>query len=255
MSSRRFKITVGAAILVASILVILSQKFMGELAPLLGVINLLGTLVHEGGHSIATLLTDGSLSGVVVMPDGSGYALLAGGNQSLVLPAGYLSSTLIMALVFLVNNRTRWGDVLPLLMGVVYIGITIVFGDDLAGGAVTKFVGLIGGGLLVVVGLHFDIPIPWTGKKVVFHDFAWMTINNTIAIYYGLAGILSLSYISYHAEHGNTDDVSRYTDMFFRSTDPKFMAAIWMLVSIAVWLIVIYIVVRHLFRREQRPIQ
>lgn len=252
-ANSKSRVTVSAFI-AAVVIVALILALRTELDPVLRVVNLLGTLIHEGGHSVAAILTGGQLSGMVVRPDGSGYAMLSGGNMSLALPAGYLSSTLLMALVFLINNKSRWGEVVPLIMGVVYVAITIIYGDNLAGGAVTTVVGLIGGGFLIIVGLHFDIPIPGSSKKIVFHDFLWMSIVNVLSMYYALGGILSLDYIRWHAEVGNIDDVSQYALRFFPTVHPTTMATIWMGISILIWLMVLYTVVgKPIFRKK--PLQ
>jgi hypothetical protein len=250
----KFKVLALLAAVPALLVVYLSQHYMYEVDPILRTVNLLGTLIHEGGHSLVTLLTGGHLAEMVIKPDGSGYAMIGGGATFLSLPAGYLSTTLLTALMFLINNRTRWGEVVPLLLGIAYGFLTFQYGAKLAGGTTTTTVGYICAALLIYFGMHPNIPIPRTGKHISVSDVVWMFWVNLISLYYGLGGILSLEYLTRYAEHGNPDDVSVFTDTFFPAMHPTTMASIWMWLSIVVWVVVFIVVIRFFLKKQEETI-
>jgi hypothetical protein len=247
----KFKVLALLAAVPALLIVYLSQKYMYDVDPVLRVVNLMGTLIHEGGHSLLTLLTGGYLAEMVIKPDGSGYAMIGGGATFLSLPAGYLSTTLLTALMFLINNRTRWGEVIPLILGIAYAYLTFAFGAKLAGGSTTIIVGYVCSALLIYFGMHPNIPIFRTGKHISVHDVVWMFWVNLISLYYGLGGILSLQYLTRYAEHGNPDDVSVFTDTFFPSMHPTTMASIWMWGSILVWVVVFIVIIRYFLKKKE----
>lgn len=222
-----------------------ARIYAAELDPLFRQINLFGTMIHESGHSLFALQTGGYLDEFVVRPDSSGYAAIGGGWFFLSLPAGYLSTTLLTALFFGLNNRTRWGDILPFLFGGIYIYLTLKY----ASGVTTIVVGLLSGIFLCLVGIHPRWRVPFTRIVVDLPDFTWMFFVNVLSLYYALGGLLSLEYLSRNAAHGNIDDVSRFTDMFFPYMDPRSMALIWEFISIVVWLGIV-IAIGRLFHRK-----
>lgn len=248
----KFKLLTLLALVPAVLLIYLGLQYMNVPAVdgVLRVVNLMGTLIHEGGHSLATLLTGGQLSEMVVNPNGSGYAMIGGGNTYLSLPAGYLGTTLLMALVFFINNRTRWGEAIPLLLGVACLWLTYVYGAKLAGGWTTYVVGYLSGAILVFMGIHPPIRIPgW--RRIEMPDAVWMFWINLISMYYALGSVLSLEYLTRFAAHGNPDDVSVFTDTYYSWMDPKVMAAIWMGLSILAWVAVLIVIVRFYLRKDE----
>jgi hypothetical protein len=57
-------------------------------------ITLLVTIFHETGHAFFALVTGGSVHGIQINNDGSGYAMISGGLSILVIPGGYIGSAL-----------------------------------------------------------------------------------------------------------------------------------------------------------------
>ncbi|MDQ7022372.1 MAG: M50 family metallopeptidase [Candidatus Gracilibacteria bacterium] len=58
-------------------------------------INILVTLLHEFGHSFFALITGGSVKGVEINADGSGFAITAVQRiRDLVLAGGYIGSAI-----------------------------------------------------------------------------------------------------------------------------------------------------------------
>jgi len=66
---------------------------------------LLVTFLHEFGHSIFAVATGGSVSGLQVNPDGSGYAMISGGWTALVLMGGYIGSALFGNVLLYIGLR------------------------------------------------------------------------------------------------------------------------------------------------------
>ncbi len=70
-------------------------------------VTLLVTFLHEFGHALGALLTGGSVAGMQINPDGSGYTLTRGGSQAVVLMGGYLGSAILGNLLFRIGAQHR----------------------------------------------------------------------------------------------------------------------------------------------------
>ena len=90
--------------------------------------QLFGTLIHEIGHSVAALVTGGRVDGFVVNASTGGFALIAGGNPFIVLPAGYVGSAIFGSLFFYLANRYRWADFFAFLIGLFILLFTLGYG-------------------------------------------------------------------------------------------------------------------------------
>ena len=91
------------------------------LAPLLAAFNLFVTFVHEAAHSLAAILTGGSVLAFQVFADGSGVATTRGGNLLLIALAGYAGTAFFGASLFVLANRVPWPRVIVLLTGLVLL--------------------------------------------------------------------------------------------------------------------------------------
>lgn len=74
-------------------------------ATLLYPVTLLVTFLHELGHALGALLTGGSVVGMQINPDGSGYTITRGGSQGVTLIGGYLGSAVLGNLLFRIGAR------------------------------------------------------------------------------------------------------------------------------------------------------
>ncbi|MBE7512360.1 MAG: M50 family metallopeptidase [Anaerolineales bacterium] len=68
---------------------------------------LLVTYVHEMGHGLAAVFTGGRFVSFHVYPNGAGVAYTDGGNQHLILVAGYVGTALFGAMLLYLANRVR----------------------------------------------------------------------------------------------------------------------------------------------------
>ncbi len=96
-------------------------------------LRILVTLIHEGGHALATVVTGGAVQGMAVNPDGSGVTYSAGGWGILIAPAGYLGAAAFGAVLLWLLQGSRAGRrALYLTAGVAAV-ITVLFVRNLFG--------------------------------------------------------------------------------------------------------------------------
>ena len=80
--------------------------FGGEIgAKILYPFRLLVTFLHELGHGLGAIITGGSVEGIHIGSDGSGYCKTAGGNRAIVLMGGYLGSAILGNLLFFIGAK------------------------------------------------------------------------------------------------------------------------------------------------------
>ncbi len=118
-------------------------------ASLVAPLNLFVTFVHEAGHALGALLTGGSVSAIVVDPNGAGYTITSGGIRAVVVASGYLGATLFGVLMLRLNSipeaRSRILEGLAagiLLLAVGYVRDPFTMLYVMAATAVLAWVGL-----------------------------------------------------------------------------------------------------------------
>ena len=120
--------------------------------------RLFTTLIHEGGHVVATIISGGSVQKLDVFQNGSGVTISSGGIPLLIYPAGYIGSALFGAGILLITRRMN-GKKLLLILATLLFCETAFFirpinGDItglLAGSALAFFIG--GAGLILPEGM------------------------------------------------------------------------------------------------------
>ncbi|MFN0036415.1 MAG: M50 family metallopeptidase [Saprospiraceae bacterium] len=82
-------------------------KFMGGSfgALMLYPVTMLVTFLHEFGHALGAVLTGGSVEGLQINSDGSGYTSTRGGSPGIILMGGYLGSALLGNVLFRIGAR------------------------------------------------------------------------------------------------------------------------------------------------------
>lgn len=109
------------------------------------------TIIHEGGHALATLLSGGSVQRIAVFQDTSGVTLSLGGWPLLIYMAGYLGATLFGAVCLLLGRRPGMGKGGLVLMASIVLLITGLWMRPI-GDPTARFgfaMGLFVGGLLL----------------------------------------------------------------------------------------------------------
>ena len=149
-SLRRQTLLISAIAFVAVFLLWNQREMEWLLYPL----RLFVTFVHEAGHALAALISGGQVQGFTVAANGSGYAVTAGGNIALILPAGYLGAALFGSLLFLLSNRApRYVSGIAMALGAFLIGITVLYGrPDESGLPIALAIGVGFGTVILLIG-------------------------------------------------------------------------------------------------------
>ena len=149
-SLRRQTLLISAIAFVAVFLLWNQREMEWLLYPL----RLFVTFVHEAGHALAALISGGQVQGFTVAANGSGYAVTAGGNLALILPAGYLGAALFGSLLFLLSNRApRYVSGIAMALGAFLIGITVLYGrPDESGLPIALAIGVGFGTVILLIG-------------------------------------------------------------------------------------------------------
>ncbi|KAK4203848.1 peptidase M50B-like-domain-containing protein [Triangularia verruculosa] len=101
---------------------------------------------HEFGHAIMCVLTGGKVKSIELDPREGGVTHMQGGRSGLTLPAGYLGSSLIGALLTFAGFNINASKIASIVIGVCFL-LTIWWGrrDWLTIGTVLAAVGLLVG--------------------------------------------------------------------------------------------------------------
>ncbi len=205
-------------------------------------LRLFVTFVHEAGHAMAALISGGEVQGFTVSANGSGYAVTAGGNRALILPAGYLGAALFGSLLFLLSNRTpRWLSGLAIVIGAFMIGITAIYArPDETGSPISMFIG-IGFGLVILL-LGAKAPL-------FINQFAL----STLAVLTALEAVLDLWYLIGNSSIGRGDvrnDAAAFSQEITPLLPASVIALIWAAVAIGMLGASIYFSTIKPLRRE-----
>jgi hypothetical protein len=101
---------------------------------------------HEFGHAITCVLTGGHVKSISLDPREGGVTHMQGGRNALTLPAGYLGSSLIGALLTFAGFNINASKIASIVVGVCFL-LTLWWGrrDWLTIGTVLAAVGLLVG--------------------------------------------------------------------------------------------------------------
>lgn len=201
-----------------------------ELKVILYPINLFVTYIHEAGHSLAAILTGGSVESFVVSANGSGLARTVGGNTALIMPAGYLGASLFGSLLFFFSNRfARYTRSIALFLGLFILVFTVLFArPDETGAPVAIVVGTAFGAILGFIGLK--------GPTLLN-----MLLLNVLAVSAALEAVFDLVYLTQNigASRGMvTNDAAAFATTF--GVSPDLIAFTWagvavMMFAFALW--------------------
>lgn len=98
-------------ILVYSVLVFFLWR-----TPVMYPFKLITIYIHEMGHALAGVATGGKFEGIEVFPNEGGVCHLRGGSMWLVLPAGYVGSSFVGALLILFSRSPLLSKVASVLL-------------------------------------------------------------------------------------------------------------------------------------------
>lgn len=104
------------------------------------------TFIHEGGHTLAALLTFGSVANVQIYANAGGVTLVRGGMPLLVSSAGYLSSTIYGASLLMLCHQGSNAKAVLTVTAAGILGLTAFFVSGVFGWVT---------GILLAAGLIF----------------------------------------------------------------------------------------------------
>lgn len=94
--------------------------------PILNPIKLVVVLIHEFSHVAAAYLTGGVVVGMAIDPGGAGVTLGMGGNEVLIVAAGYVGSLLIGMWLYWLSAIWKADEVWAILT--IFCGASMAFG-------------------------------------------------------------------------------------------------------------------------------
>ena len=167
-------------------------------------ITRLVTFLHEFGHALGAVVTNGSVEGIQINNDGSGFTRTRGGSRAIILMGGYIGSAIFgNLLVFIGARYEKWSS---------YTLKILAF-------------------LMAFTGLFWFNSLYSTGLLLLFGFVLWMIADRTsfdreILMFLGLASLL---YIIQDFRVGPSSDLSAYAE-----TIPLLPAQGWMYVWLGI---------------------
>jgi hypothetical protein len=140
------------------------------------------TLIHEGGHAAAALISLGTVRRISLDWHGNGMTETSGGMGFLISSAGYIGATIYGAILLLLLRKAERAKPLALGTGAIVLLETIVLGGNL----VIWVTGLAVGLLLLAVG--------WMAPRRVVHFFmSFLAIQAVLNALFDLKALFYLS--------------------------------------------------------------
>ena len=214
-------------VLIVSLGIVHLLRTERNLFSILFAFELFGTLVHEIGHSVAAIISGGQVLGFVVNAGSGGYAMLAGGNPWLILPAGYVGSAIFGSLFFYLSNRYRWADFFAFAIGAFIIGFSVIYGKpEENGDATALYIAIVFGVILIFLGYKGPL---WLNMLLV-------NIITTFTALQGALGAWSLYILSEDWHHNDAVMMAQIAPVFNGNT----WALIWAIISVLLFTIAFY---------------
>lgn len=95
--------------------------------------KILTVFFHELSHGLAAVVTGGSIEGISLSTDQSGFCVTRGGSRWLILTAGYLGSLAWGSTLLLAAARTRHDRAITKFLGAGMLVITVFYVRSLFG--------------------------------------------------------------------------------------------------------------------------
>lgn len=162
------------------------------------------TFLHEFGHALGALITGGSVVGIQINPDGSGYTKTLGGSPSVILMGGYIGSALLGNIIFYIGARME---------------------------RFASFTIYVIAGMMLFSGIFWFESMYSTGFLIAFSIGLYLLVSYTnfareILMFVGLAVIL---YIIQDFNVGPTSDLEKYAELFV-----VIPATVWMYIWLGI---------------------
>jgi hypothetical protein len=133
-------------------------------------LKLLVVFFHESSHALATLLTGGTVKELVINQQQGGYVISQGGNQFIIISAGYIGSLLWGVVIFVSSVKSSYDKAIMTVLGVSIIIITVLLSRSLF----SWLFGLLSGSVMLLMAKYL-------AEK--YNDFALRLIGLTSMMY------------------------------------------------------------------------
>lgn len=199
-------------------------KFMGGSfgTLLLYPVTMLVTFLHESGHAMGAILTGGSVEGLQVSSDGSGYTTTRGGSPGIVLMGGYLGSAILGNILFRIGARHHHlaqGTLLAMAIFMCLAGV--VWFESFESTAILWL---------------FALTLAFIALKT--------TLDQDVLMFLGLAAVL---YIIQDFNVGPSSDLAMYEQVV-----GLFPAQVWMYIWLGLAAVLFYWNLSGVFRRSRQ---
>jgi hypothetical protein len=170
-------------------------------------ITLLVTFLHEFGHAFGAAITGGSVKGMQINTDGSGFTKTLGGSPAVILMGGYIGSAIFGNILFYIGAKLpNYHRVTMVFLGGLMVFAGVVWYESM----VSTLILIVFGVVLYFIARHAE----WPGWALMFF------------------GVASILYIIQDFNYGPSSDL-----MQFEEKVGFFPADIWKYI----WLIVVVI--------------
>jgi hypothetical protein len=138
--------------------------------PILYPLKLLVVFFHESSHALATLLTGGTVSELVINHQQGGHVISRGGNQFIIISAGYLGSLLWGVAIYAASVKSHYDRAIMAVLGISVILITVLLSRSLF----SWLFGLLSGAAMLLIAKYLSDE---------YNDFALRLIGLTSMMY------------------------------------------------------------------------
>jgi hypothetical protein len=184
------------------------------------------TMLHESNHAVSAIITGGEVSRILLKEDGSGYTYSQGANLAILLPAGYLGSSLISATMFYSINRFYYGgQILFFVVGIILTTTTLLWGR----GDRALMVGITSS--IVLIGISF---LGGSAQSMI-RRISYLALANAVAFYYGITNFWSLGYLM--TTFVEESDAFLFSTLVMPNISYFWVLRIWIAVSLALWIL------------------
>jgi Peptidase M50B-like len=182
--------------------------------PILYPLKLLVVFFHESSHALATLLTGGTVRELVINKDQGGHVISQGGNQFIIISAGYIGSLLIGVAIYIASVKSQYDKIIMTVLGIGIVIITVFLSRSLF----SWLFGLISGGTMILMAKYLPDQ---------YNDFALRLIGLTSMMY------APLDIYSDTISRSNLPSDAYFLAQYVGGTT-LFWGSIWMLISLVV---------------------
>ena len=179
------------------------------------------TFLHEFGHALGAIITGGSVEGIQINPDGSGYTKTIGGTASIILMGGYIGSALLGNIIFYIGARMeRFASITIYLLAAMMLFSGVVW-----------FESMYSTGFLIAFSIGLYLLVSYTN------------FSREILMFLGLACIL---YIIQDFNVGPSSDLEKYAELFV-----IIPAGVWMYIWLGIVVMLFLVNIRLIFTKQQ----